>query len=217
MQMDSGIGRAGYRLLAFMFFGVGLLGLAVAWLAVPTPVDRFVMIGTGLAAIGLVALTGFTFLLTLGAGGPRQRKAPKQRAEAAVEAPGDMDFEYPAGSPTTLRPLAQRAETHAAPVAMTPVAAPSPPTRTPMAEMRDRYTQEAPMVREILAGTGQQVVHEKIPEVTAKRVPPGAKPGQSPPGTTMGRCGSCNTIIYAPTARPLRLRCPSCSKVTLLK
>lgn len=37
-----------------------------------------------------------------------------------------------------------------------------------------------------------------------------------PPGMARGRCGSCDARLFAPTTRPLNLRCPSCGKVTRL-
>jgi hypothetical protein len=37
-----------------------------------------------------------------------------------------------------------------------------------------------------------------------------------PRGMARGKCGSCNAGLYAPTKRPIHLRCPSCGKVTSL-
>ena len=36
------------------------------------------------------------------------------------------------------------------------------------------------------------------------------------PGRTRGQCGGCGTMLWAPTQRPLRLRCPKCGHVRTL-
>lgn len=65
MHMQDGIGRGGYRVLAFVFLGVGGLGLLVA-AVVLAPTDFVGWLGLGLTAIALATLVG----LTLSALGP---------------------------------------------------------------------------------------------------------------------------------------------------
>jgi len=46
-----------------------------------------------------------------------------------------------------------------------------------------------------------------------------AQPVTSParPGKTRGQCSNCQTILWAPKQRPIRLRCPQCGKVAWLE
>lgn len=77
-------------------------------------------------------------------------------------------------------------------------------------EMAEKYTRNTPTVRSML----QQ---EDVPTSIAERAPEGVGPGFAAPGMSVGRCGQCSTALLAPDARPLRLKCPECAKVTLLQ
>lgn len=211
--MENGIGRAGYRLLAFVFLALGLLGLGLQW-ADGATASGTQWIGLVTAVVGLGALAVLAYVLT--GSGPSQvtKELSGQRS---------LDYEYPESTPLATPAPPDPAPAGPPRVEMVPQSTPAataaaggPLVQPSIATLRDRYTQGTPMVREILAGGGRPQ-HKPVPEITARRVPKGARPEQAPAGTSMGRCGSCNTIIYAPTTRPLRLRCPACSKVTLLK
>lgn len=130
------------------------------------------------------------------------------RADGSQADPGpDRDSrDWPVRTPKHGRPATQ--------------APPSPePHPTTARELADRYTADTPMVRSILSAAheGPSQAHAPVRQVTAKQVEPGVRPGDAPSGTRMGRCGGCNTVLLAPMERPLRLRCPRCRRVTLLK
>lgn len=74
-------------------------------------------------------------------------------------------------------------------------------------EMQERYTRTTPTVRGIM---------QDPPLHVAERAPPGVQPGFAAPGMSVGQCGRCQTVVMAPDARPIRLKCPQCAKVTLL-
>jgi hypothetical protein len=133
MQMEDGIGRGGYRVLAFVFFGVGALGLAMAAVAL-SPSGFFDWLGLGLAAVALASLTGVALSLLgpmpaglrsafsatpAGAGAPDSGVVPLPTPEPPVDADPSVDlgFEYP-----EVEPLAPRPE----PVSIVP----PPPPRT---------------------------------------------------------------------------------------
>jgi hypothetical protein len=67
-------------------------------------------------------------------------------------------------------------------------------------ERRKEWIDQMPMAKDIL-GTPA----------------PSAPVADSMEGKTRGRCGGCNTILVAPAARPIRLRCPTCGKVAWIK
>lgn len=57
---------------------------------------------------------------------------------------------------------------------------------------RERMARELPLV-------GGMLSDEPRPE-----------PAESHPGKTRGKCSKCNTYLWAPAKRPLRVRCPKC-------
>jgi hypothetical protein len=53
----------------------------------------------------------------------------------------------------------------------------------------------------------------QVPLVVARVAGKGAPPAD----LARGRCSGCDTLLWAPKARPINLRCPNCDKITLLK
>jgi hypothetical protein len=111
MHMQDGIGRGGYRVLAFVFLGVGGLGLLVATVVL-APADFVGWLGLGLAAIAVATLAGLT-LSALGpvpfvpnhvdrgsmpaGGGVVPLPTPEPPADADPAA--DLGFDYPDSEP----------------------------------------------------------------------------------------------------------------------
>lgn len=200
-----------------------------------------------LFALAMVLTAGGTAATPSAPGPMAPQRATPSSGPASAGAPGALEFEYGDGPARTeplsgddeFHAVLHRADTSDEPVRTAPPAgsttdwpvrtpkharpAPEEPTPEPRRnvarELADRYTTETPMVRAILSAShdGPSASHEPVREVTAKRVEPGVRPGDAPRGTKMGRCGGCNSVLLAPTERPLRLRCPRCRRVTLLK
>lgn len=237
---DNGIGRAGYRLLAVVFFAVGLGGLALAWTAARTDVAG-VFTAVGLATAGAAhALLLLTFFATTV--DPQEQAAVKEEPPApAAPRPSrpvpELHFEYedpqPAasaapehmvlpkafqeGPPTpggeealVAFEAAPRAEARPAPRQAAPA---TPAKREPREELRERYTRNTPTLRRVL----EEEKQPEAPVVRAERCPEEFDPDWIPDGKTRGRCGGCSTTVLAPTARPVRLKCPQCGRITLLK
>lgn len=74
--------------------------------------------------------------------------------------------------------------------------------------LANKYTGSAPMVREILREDEDRPVKEVF-----------AKPAKGPlaHNAIRGKCGSCGLMIDAPKFRPVKVRCPRCSKTTLMR
>lgn len=244
MQMLSGIGRLGTRLLALFLLAVIGLGIAALMAALPTTPGPMAFLGVVVASLGALSLAAITF--TAAGSVPRRVRRAKPEdidltpdpALARPDAAG-VDFldlglpaiqARPAGAPRgsvagvpvarTAEPIVRGEPLVAAPrdPRLWPDRRPGPGTVAPKRqELTRKYTQTTPLVRGILAGSGSTAVYEHIPEVTAELPRPGQVQNQWPEDKTRGRCGSCNTIVFAPTVRPLRLRCPACSKTTLLR
>jgi hypothetical protein len=71
----------------------------------------------------------------------------------------------------------------------------------PAFRKRQEFTKTMPIVRSVFEGPEE----EEEPEIPQR------------PGKTRGQCSSCQTYIWAPKKRPIKLRCPKCGKVALLK
>lgn len=249
--MDDGIGRTGYRLLAFLFTAIGFLGLGALWVGVQSGPQVITAAGFAMAGLAYLTLWGLTTVTPNTPRAGRSRKArrkpsrrrdqgPEPRPEsdvpdfefddvrpAAPAAPEEMVLPGAFGEPD--RPGPQAAASATAPPQgplafqeRDPAAWPGAKDRggqsTWTAEKKakqaarqraerkgdpsrfaDKYTRNTPVVRDIL--------HK--PKTEKRPVPPDGK--------TRGQCGQCGTVLLAPAKRPLRLKCPGCSKVTLLK
>ncbi len=81
-------------------------------------------------------------------------------------------------------------------------------------ELTERYTRTTPTVRRMLDA---ETPAEKPQEHVADRAPLDMNTDFVAPGMSIGRCGQCKCLLLAPDARPIRLKCPECAKVTLLE
>ena len=95
MHMQSGIGRAGFLLLALVVFAVGAFGFALTWAAFKASASTFFWMGLGVAGAAMVLLYLFASFAPGRADAPRApvpapspaAPAPKPKAEA-------QDFEF---------------------------------------------------------------------------------------------------------------------------
>ncbi len=157
---------------------------------------------------------------------PKMSRQDKKRAKHAAK--GGIDFEYPddevaPAAPTQFEPPQGFQDPPRGTVVTTdPTQAQMPRAygqdiqeRAPPAHagLTQKYTESTPMVREILT----QPTVADIPEFRAEIADPMQHPSMIPPNTVRGKCGQCDTLLLAPTQRPIRLRCPSCTRATLLE
>ncbi len=90
MHMQDGIGRAGYRMLAGVFFALGLVGLATTLYAFAPAADLFDWLGFGFSAVAFVVM--FTIILVVLSGpAPPRRAAPVKPAPTAPPEAADLD------------------------------------------------------------------------------------------------------------------------------
>ncbi len=97
--MHEGIGRAGYRLLAAVFLGLGLLGAALAWYGTTQPGAAITVLGLVLAGVALTLLFVQAVVLPATLPGERGPSAGPRRPPMAGEQPAripqsDVGFEY---------------------------------------------------------------------------------------------------------------------------
>lgn len=217
--MQEGIGRGGYRILATVFLGVGLLGLAsLIVAAVRAPSTAALVLGICLTAVALAVL----FVLALvglakrGGAPPAPAGLPPQRhldveyldAEDAPEEVDDAPRE-----PVPVQPNRNLTrDTKGWPQRK----GPSGVTR---GEARKAAGAKPAIPIEFKATAARVVPMESAraplepPTVLAREV---ARNAKVPEGMAKGQCGTCDAILLAPKVRPLKLRCPKCQKVTAL-
>lgn len=191
MHLQDGIGRGGYRVLAFVFFAVGALGLAMAAIAL-SPAGFFEWLGLALAAVAIATLTGL-ILATLGpmafaasparpapSGAPDSGVVPLPTPEPPVDADpsADLGFEYP-----EVEPLAPAEEQAALAPVYAPAAPPKPtrPLATPPAMARPQQ-RSAPPSGKANPGDGSGWPERRGPSgVTRRQAAERAAP-REPPG-----------------------------------
>ncbi len=239
MLMMEGIGRTGYRLIAAMILLLGLLGLALATYGAKQGLWPLATAGGVSSAVTLVVLFAMALVTPNPARASTQAgltEPPSANAWGGLSREGiDIVGSAPAGrglQPTPEARVSSNPEPTRAPLRrLDPAAWPndrddkSDWTREMEARQEaedrasarrrrdaftDRYTQATPQVREILmAADGPQAVKSPRPD---RPVAPVADEGRS-----RGKCGGCGTILLAPKRRPIRLRCPTCQRVTTLQ
>ena len=261
MHMQEGIGRDGYRVIAGVFFGFGLIGLGTTLYAFRPSAGLFDWLGFGFSSAAFLVM--FTLILVVLQRPPGPSRLPRMTPGAApspelaapdlaapvppkapqpsVDAAKPVNFEFadptpaPGAAPTNLvLPPAFQGGKGTGPEVVVPAqktfpSAPAPSAKDPRAwperrggnnvrkELTQRYTANAPVVREIItsATNGATQTQVEAPTVLARALP--SAETTVPPGMVKGRCGGCDTVLAAPKKRPLNLRCPRCDKITLLK
>jgi hypothetical protein len=233
--MNEGIGRGGYRVLAGVFLAVGGLGLASLIFAKVRDSNPALVLGIALVALALAVL----FVLSLRA------LMRGVGASAGPASPRPLDIDLPGRSlGANVIELGDDelasavAGDGAASTSREPI--PVQPNRNLGADTKGWPSRKGPSgvtrgearARETGKPTQFQVVlpprrepgavaipktslraPTEPPTVLAREVSRNAK---APEGMAKGACGTCGATLLAPQVRPLKLRCPSCQKVTLL-
>lgn len=103
MHMQDGIGRGGYRILALVFLGIGVLGIVAtlyAFRQAATPRGFFDWLGFALTLVALLALSGVTFLVLRKPGTASATESPSPAgAPPPPSRPIDFEFKAPAPKP----------------------------------------------------------------------------------------------------------------------
>lgn len=232
--MQDGIGRAGYRVLALVFFAVAGVGLVTATAALE-PSGFSEWLGFGLTGAFLVALCA---LAMVGLGSATARAGVHaEPAGAPLAAARSADTE-PAGATDPSADLGMDYGDFE-PVPPEP-AEPGPPRiqppPVPVVQPRRTVPGKGWPERRDPAGWTRRQVHERnLPRdpgpdievegpgpvkreahIVMARTVASAEASGIPEGTGIGKCSNCGTLLLAPKRRPLRLQCPRCERVHTL-
>ncbi len=217
--MQEGIGRGGYRVLATVFLGLGLLGLAsliLAWARDSVPA---LVLGIALVSVALVVLFVLALRALAGANpGPASAGVPPSsrvldldylEADEGLEADGASPAE-----PGERIPVPPNRNLVADTKGWPSRKGPTGVTRGE-AKKREagRPVEFAPVPGRVAVPKASLRSPSEPPTVLARETSRNAK---APEGMAKGQCGTCGIILLAPKVRPLKLRCPKCQKVTTL-
>lgn len=221
MYSADGIGRTGHRLLALALLAVGMLGLALTFTQTGLPTAGFLLYGTVAIAAALVALAVSLWIvhrpMAAGTTKPTAAKVPTPPLDVRKHRSDDTLFEYGDDEDMDDLPLPAADFQGTVPRATVVDERPPPPPVPDVVQTRHdftaKYTQGTPQVREILTHSGSG----RPERVKARLADPGAHPSSLPPATMRGKCSGCDSLVLAPTHRPIELECPACNRVTLLE
>lgn len=232
MYSADGIGRTGHRLLALALLAVGALGLGLVLSQTGMPAGYHLLGLTGMTAAIIAMAT--TLWIAHRPGAPAARERPRAakvptppleptgqnagRSKANAADQGATLFEYTDGDDgLDDLPHPDDAFQGTVPRATVVDERPPPPPVPDMVRTRHdftaKYTQSTPEVRQILAHGGSA----RPQRVQARLADPSMHPSQLPPATMRGKCSECDSLLLAPTHRPIELECPACHRVTLLE
>lgn len=223
--MQEGIGRSGYRLIALVFAGLGALGLASLYIALP-PTAWYQWLGYGLVIVALVAL----LILAIRVLSIRPQAAVRAPAGIVEPEPGLLPTPVPTADPAAdlgveyddfdVQPVAI-GETSAA-VAMAPPEQPRAPIvvppRKPQGDTKGWPKRPEPsgVTRgELRKREKEQPAFEspREPPLVMARTAASAEATGIPDNVSLGKCGNCGVLLLAPKRRPIRLQCPRCERV----
>lgn len=215
--MQEGIGRSGYRVIALVFFGLGVLGFATAVVAVD-PASLVEWLGFSLAGIALVALAALCLVVLAmrpSSAPPRPDvvAAPIHHGHASnPDADLGVEYDEPVDEPEDFTPIDT---TPPEPQRLPPYI---PPRKTPAQPKGDWPARKGPsgMTRgEALKKKREQPEFEAVrePPLVMARTAASAEASGIPDNVSLGKCGNCQVLLLAPKKRPIRLQCPRCERV----
>lgn len=219
--MQEGIGRSGYRVIALVFFGLGLLGLATSLYAFKPTAGPFDWLGFALTAIAVTALLTLCLLvLAVRPAGPGSPARPTIESEAglmpapmAADPDADLGIEY---DEAAVEPVAL------APIDTTPPEQPRAPIVVPPRKPRpdakgwpERRERTGMTRGDLLKRQREQPEFEAVrePPLVMARTATSAEATGIPDNVALGKCGNCGVLLLAPKRRPIRLQCPRCERV----
>src|SRR5688572_28935696 len=226
LGMQEGIGRSGYRVIALVFFGLGLLGLLTTYATFGAD-GLYEWLGYALLAVSLVTLLilGLQVLSVRPAGSTGSSQAPTIEpvpgllpAPMASDPNADLGVDYSGGAEP--QPVA---EDEMRPVSYAPPEQPRAPIFVHPRRVDQVDTKGWPKRREPTGMTRGELMKSKReqPEFEAGREAPlvmartaaSAEASGIPDNVSLGKCGNCSVLLLAPKRRPIRLQCPRCERV----
>lgn len=228
--MQEGIGRSGYRVIALVFFGLGLLGLLTTYATFGAD-GLYEWLGYALLAASLLTL----LLLALqvlsvrpaGAGAPQGTLEPEpglMPAPMASDPSADLGVDYSGDAEPASTPEDELPPSYApASRSYAPPEQPRAPIIAPPRRVDQVDTKGWPKRREPTGMTRGELLKSKReqPEFEAGREAPlvmartaaSAEASGIPDNVSLGKCGNCGVLLLAPKRRPIRLQCPRCERV----
>lgn len=232
--MQEGIGRSGYRMLALVFFGLGVLGLATSmYWARPSGVFGwlgFVLDAVAVTALLVLALVVLTARLPASSGSPRPAGVVESEPDLLPTAPAadpsaDLGVEYDDFDVQPVQLGAGAVLPPAPPMSMAPPEQPRAPIvvppRKPQGDTKGwpKRRDASGITRGELKKQKEQPVFEppsKEPPLVMARTAASAEATGIPDNVSLGKCGNCGVLLLAPKRRPIRLQCPRCERVHTL-
>lgn len=215
--MQEGIGRSGYRVIALVFFGLGVLGLttAIATIDPSTLLEwlSFSLLGIALAALAVLCFVVLAMRPRAAAPAPEIVAAPIEHGHAS-DPSADLGVEYDV-EPEPEQEFAPIDTTPPEPQRLPPYI---PPRKTPAQPQGNWPARKGPtgMTRgEALKKKREQPEFEAVrePPLVMARTAASAEATGIPDNVALGKCGNCQVLLLAPKKRPIRLQCPRCERV----
>lgn len=229
--MQEGIGRSGYRVLALVFFGLAVLGLAIAFVQADPAAGLFDWLGLALAAIACAALLALSLVVL--SSRPQAWSSTKDTqpsAALAEELPvtsdpdADLGIEY-----DDVELLPEDEVSEPTPISTAPPIQPRAPIVVPPRKPQGD-TKGWPQRREPTGITrGEMLKQQRAPPqppaprtegretpLIMARTAASVEATGLPDNMTLGKCGNCNVLLLAPKRRPIRLQCPRCERIHAL-
>jgi hypothetical protein len=221
--MQEGIGRSGYRVIALVFFGLGVLGLFTTY-ATFRAAGLYEWLGYALVVASLVTLLLLSLQVlsvrpaTASAPGTIEPEPGLMPAPMASDPTADLGVDYSGDAEP--QPMA---EEEMLPVSYAPPEQPRAPPYVPPRRVDQVDTKGWPKRREPSGMTRGELKKSKQeqPEFEAGREAPlfmartaaSAEASGIPDNVSLGKCGNCGVLLLAPKRRPIRLQCPRCERV----
>jgi hypothetical protein len=221
--MQEGIGRSGYRVIALVFFGLGVLGLATSlYDDQPSGLGWLGFFLTAIATLALLVLS-LTVLATrvppssvVVPAGVLEPQPDLMPTTAAADPGADLGVEY---DDFDVQPIQLgEASTRSTAPPEQPRAPIVVPPRKPQGDTKGWPQRRDPtgMTRGDLRKQKEQPQFEpptRDPPLVMARTAASAEATGIPDNVSLGKCGNCGVLLLAPRRRPIRLQCPRCERV----
>lgn len=245
MEMQEGIGRGGYRLLALVFTGLGGLGIIATLVAFEEAdlTQFFRWLGFALTTFAIFSMLVVVLVILSPPRASRGRTADSEpspdpvtldesQLPEALGATTDPGVEFQDAEPVPVpEPVVRGPPPRAQPAPPPFVHPPTRPKDTKGWPARKGATGMTRREAAEAASAPQQGLppappadpeHESLrgkgrePPLIVARTTASADAAGLPDNLSVGKCGNCGALLMAPKKRPIRLQCPRCERVHTL-